>query len=181
MQKESDHWLFKHRDKLKSTIRVIFGLVWLTDGLLKFAPGMVAAFPQLVIAAGSGQPAWLMPWFSFWAGVVSQNPSFWVNMVGMGEILLGIGLILGGLRKITYIAGMLFSLLIWSVPEGFGGPYGPGSTDIGTGIVYSMVFICLMIINAGYGPSKYSIDAWIERRVHWWYKLAEFGKAKGSR
>lgn len=173
MLKES--WLHRHRDKLKSAVRIVFGAIWFIDGLLKFSPGAAAAFPTLIQAAGQGQPAWLVPWFSFWAGIVSQSPYFWAYLIGGGELLLGIGLILGGMRKITYIAGALFSLLIWAVPEGFGGPYGPSSTDIGTGIVYSMVFVTLMLINAGYGPSRYSIDYLIEKRLSWWYKIAEFG------
>ncbi|MCW6160163.1 MAG: DoxX family membrane protein [Candidatus Micrarchaeales archaeon] len=172
--KEKGHWLYRHRDKLKSAIRIIFGIVWLIDGLLKFTPGTAAAFPQLIQNAGNGQPGWLIPWFDFWSSVVGPDPFFWATLVGVGEILIGIGLIVGGIRKITYTVGMVLSLFIWAVPEGFGGPYGPGSTDIGTGIIYSLVFVCLMVINAGYGPSKYSIDAWIEKRVKWWSRLAEF-------
>jgi hypothetical protein len=36
------------------------------------------------------------------------------------------------------------------------------------------MFIALMLINAGYGPSRYSLDAFIEKRVKWWKKIAEF-------
>jgi len=60
------------------------------------------------------------------------------------------------------------------VPEGFGGPYGPASTDIGTGIVYALVFLLLMELNATYGASRYSLDAVIERRWPRWARLAEF-------
>ena len=92
-------------------------------------------------------------------------------------MLLGLALVLGFLRKLVYIGGMIYSLFIWAVPEGFGGPYGPGSTDIGTGIIYSFTFLALIIINATYGPSKYSLDALIEKRLPSWKRLAEFGPA----
>lgn len=78
------------------------------------------------------------------------------------------------MKKISYIGGFIFSLMIWSVPEGFGGPYGPSSTDIGTGIAYAIVFLMLMVINAIGGTSKYSIDEWLEKKFKWWHKFAEF-------
>jgi len=82
------------------------------------------------------------------------------------------------MRKIAYLGGIIFSLFIWAIPEGFGGPYGPGSTDIGTGIIYSFVFLSLVIINTISGPSKYSLDFLLERKYPFWKRLAEFGQAK---
>ncbi len=161
-------------DVLKSVIRVIFGVVWIVDGSFKFALDSPQLFPQLIVAAGRGQPQWLMPWFGFWFHVVSQNPALWVYMIGAGELALGTGLVLGAMRKVTYTIGFFFSLLIWAVPEGLGGPYGPGSTDIGTGIIYGFVFLLFMIINAKYGTSKYSLDKFLEKHIRWWSKVAEF-------
>jgi len=93
------------------------------------------------------------------------------------EISLGVALVLGVVRKLAYMGGLILSLLIWAVPEGFGGPYGPGSTDIGTGIAYSFVFLSLIIINALSGTSKYSLDYLIEHRFPSWRRVAEFGQA----
>lgn len=170
----ADHWLRRRRVEIKTFIRVIFGIVWLIDGSLKFSPGMSDTFVQMIQGAAAGQPAWLSPWFGFWANIVSVNPAFWVYLIGVGEVLLGLALIFGFIRKISYIAGMALSLFIWGVPEGFGGPYGPGATDIGTGVIYALVFLALMTINAGYGPSRLSLDYWIEKRVKWWHRVAEF-------
>ena len=168
------HWLHENSVVLKAVIRAVFGVVWLIDGMLKFQPGMAGTFVQMITSAGQGQPAWLTPWFTFWAGFVSQDPGFWVLLIGAGEIALGLGLIFGVLRKTAYVAGFFLSLLIWAVPEGIGGPYGPSSTDIGTGIIYALVFLNLMIVNATYGPSRLSLDFWIEKRIKWWRALAEF-------
>ncbi len=154
-------------------MRVIFGLVWGVDGALKFQPGLSDSMVDLINKAGQGQPAWLAPWFNFWSGTVSSNPTLYVTTIGISELALSLALIFGLLRKITYTAGFFLSLVIWSVPEGFGGPYGPGSTDIGTGIIYSFVFLLLLVVNAAFGPSKFSLDYFIEKKVPAWKRIAE--------
>jgi len=78
------------------------------------------------------------------------------------------------MRKITYVSGLFLSFIIWAVPEGFGGPYGPNSTDIGTGIVYGLAFLMLIVINVSFRPSRYSLDFILERRWPGWKKVAEF-------
>ena len=97
-----------------------------------------------------------------------------VYTIGSLEIALGLALVFGLLRKLAYFGGIILSLLIWAIPEGFGGPYGPGSTDIGTGVIYGFVFLSLIIINATYGPSKYSLDFFFEKRFPSWKRIAEF-------
>jgi len=158
---------------LKSFIRIILGVVWLVDGSLKFQPGFVHSFPDLIKSAG--QPAWLQPWFNFWSSVTTGNAALFVYTTGVLEVALGVALVLGFMRKIAYLGGIIFSLFIWAIPEGFGGPYGPGSTDIGTGIIYSFVFLSLVIINTISGPSKYSLDFLLERKRPFWKRVAEFG------
>jgi thiosulfate dehydrogenase (quinone) large subunit len=92
---------------------------------------------------------------------------------GLLELALAFGIIFGFLRKLSYTVSLFLSLIIWAVPEGFGGPYGPGSSDIGTGIVYAIVSFMLLVMNATFGPSRYSLDFLIERKWRWWRKLAE--------
>lgn len=169
------NWFVRNVYWLKSFIRIILGIVWLIDGSLKFQPGFVDSFSGLIKSAG--QPVWLQPWFNFWYNVTVGNAAPFVYGIGILEISLGVALVLGVVRKLAYIGGLILSLLIWAVPEGFGGPYGPGSTDIGTGIAYSFVFLSLIIINAMSGTSKYSLDYLIERRFPSWKRVAEFGQA----
>ncbi len=168
-----DSWIYRHREGLKASLRVAFGFIWGVDGAFKFGPDVVANFPQMVRDAGAGQPGWLGGWFSFWASQASQHAALWVYTTGFLELALAFALVFGFLRKIAYGGGILLSLVIWAVPEGFGGPYGPSSTDVGTGIVYAIAFLFLMIINATYGPSRYSLDRSIERRWPTWTRLAE--------
>ena len=173
--KESRKWVVRNVSWLKSFIRIFLGIVWLIDGYLKFSPGLVDSFPDLVRSAGNGQPTWLQPWFNFWSSVTTGNAALFVYTTGVLEVALGVALVLGFMRKIAYLGGIVFSLFIWAIPEGFGGPYGPGSTDIGTGIIYSFVFLSLVIVNTISGPSKYSLDFLIERKYSSWKWLAEFG------
>jgi nitrite reductase (NO-forming) len=169
----SQSWVARNVSWLKSFIRIILGIVWLIDGYLKFSPGLVDSFPGLI--RSEGQPSWLQPWFNFWSGVTSANAAPFVYSIGTLEVTLGVALVLGFMRKIAYLGGMVLSLLIWAIPEGFGGPYGPASTDIGTGVIYSFLFLSLIIINTISGPSKYSLDFLLERKYPIWKRVAEFG------
>ncbi|MCI4368259.1 MAG: DoxX family protein [Thermoplasmata archaeon] len=169
------NWWSRNVSILKTLFRVLFGLIWLIDGAFKFAPGFVDSFTGSV--SPDGQPAWLSGWFTFWANqtATTSQAAFWVYFVGSLELSLGLALIFGFMRKVAYIGGALLSLFIWAVPETFGGPYGPSSTDIGTGAVYAMLFFSIIVINAMAGPSRWSLDYYIEKRVRWWAYFAEFG------
>jgi uncharacterized membrane protein YphA (DoxX/SURF4 family) len=162
----------RYAGTIKTLFRVLFGFVWLIAGYLKFAPGFVDQFS----VSGDGQPGWLQGWFSFWATIVNGNVSFWVYLTGALEVAIGLALIFGFMRKIAYIGAALLSLFIWAVPEGFGGPYGDGATgttDIGTGFVYAMLAVSLLIINGAYGRSRLSLDYYIEEYFPKWAWIAE--------
>jgi len=173
LQSSLDNWFARNVDTLKTVMRVIFGIVWAIDGAFKLQPGFADTFQSFISSAPSNQPAWLQGWFSFWASITSSNTTLFFYSVATIELGLAFCLIFGFLRKLAYTIGILFSLLLWSVPEGFGGPYGPSSTDIGTGIIYAFVFIFLLIINATKGPSKYSLDYLIEKKWPSWKRIAE--------
>jgi uncharacterized membrane protein YphA (DoxX/SURF4 family) len=170
-QERVDGWFVRNARGLRDAFRMIFGVVWLIDGSLKFLPGFVATFQGSI--SGQGQPAWLQGWFAFWSNQVNADPTFWVYMVGSLELLLGLGLLFGFVRKITYTGGLILSLFIWAVPEGFGGPYVVGTTDIGTTFIYAMVFGALFILDATYGPTPWSLDGQIERKWPGWKRIAE--------
>lgn len=173
-----DSWFVRNLQPLKTGMRIIFGIVWAIDGLFKLKPGFVESFSSLVSNTGSGQPSWLSGWFSFWASTTSSNPALFVYTTAALELALAFCLITGFLRKIAYTGGLFLSLLIWAVPEGLGGPYGPSSTDIGTGIIYAIVFVFLLLVNAAFGPSKYSLDYLIEKKWPGWKRIAEIRSRK---
>lgn len=172
-QASMDNWFVRHVGGLKTAIRIVFGIVWGIDGALKFQPGVAQALPGMISDAAQGQPDWLAPWFNFWSQTVSASPAFFATSIGLLELALAFALLAGFMRKIAYTGGILFSLVIWSVPEGFGGPYGPSSTDIGTGIIYAFAFLLLLLVNATFGPSRISLDYVIEKRWPSWMRVAE--------
>ncbi len=172
-QEQLDSLLVRNAHWLKRVLTMVFGIFWGIDGALKFQPGLVALFPSMVSDAAQGQPAWLAPWFSFWATQAQSQAALLVYLTGTLELALAFALIFGFMRKVAYGGGFILSLFIWAVPEGFGGPYGPGATDIGTGIVYALFFLALMLINATYGPSRYTLDHLLEQRWPGWTRVAE--------
>jgi uncharacterized membrane protein YphA (DoxX/SURF4 family) len=163
----------KNAPVLKTAVRALFGVAWLLDGAWKFQPGMADIFVSMTNQSISMHPAILQPWASFWAGQVAANPNLFVLLIGALELVLGLALIFGFMRKITYTGGILLSLLVWDIAEGLGGVFMAGVTDVGAGIVYVYVFLLLIIIEATYGTSRYSLDYYIEKRFGWWKKLAE--------
>jgi thiosulfate dehydrogenase (quinone) large subunit len=172
-------WWARNAGPLKTSFRVVLGVVWLVNGVLKFTSGYTSSFLGDVQNSQSNAPSWLSGWYSFWVTQATSNTYLIVYTVGVLETVLGIALILGLMRKVAYVGGAILSLLIWAVPEGFGGPYqsGSGGTDVGTGVIYATAFLGLIVINATYGPSRWSLDHLIERVFPGWARLSEFGRA----
>ncbi len=73
-----ESWFVRNITSIKTTVRIVFGVFWAIDGVLKFEPGLVQAFPGMISDAAQGQPSWLAGWFSFWESVVSSNSAFFV-------------------------------------------------------------------------------------------------------
>ena len=157
----------------KDALRVSFGIIWLIDAVLKWLPGFRSTYMSTIMGIAKGQPGWLRPWFNFWIDLQHARVNFFVDLVATVETLIALALIFGFARKVTYIAAAGFSFLIWATAEGFGGPYTSGSSDIGTGIIYFVVFVGLLALNYYAGPSRYSADYYLERRITWWWYLAE--------
>ena len=157
----------------KTALRVSFGVIWLIDAVLKWLPGFRRDYMDTIMGQVEGQPGWLKPWFRFWIDLQHPHPAFWAYLVAVVETLIAVALIVGFARKLAYSAAIVFSLLIWSTAEGFGGPYTSGAADIGTAIIYAVVFAALLLFSYYNGPSRLSVDYYLERRISWWHRIAE--------
>jgi uncharacterized membrane protein YphA (DoxX/SURF4 family) len=157
----------------KDALRVSFGIIWLIDATLKWLPGFRAGYMGTIMAEAQGQPGWLQPWFDFWIRFQHPYAMPLAYLVAVVETLIAVALIAGFARKLTYISAIAFSLLIWGTAEGFGGPYTSGASDIGTAIIYAVAFGALLALSYYAGPSRYSADYYIERKISWWWKVAE--------
>jgi nitrite reductase (NO-forming) len=161
----------------KDALRVSFGIIWLIDALLKWLPGFRSGYMSVIMAEAQGQPGWLKPWFDFWIRFQHPQSMFLAYLAAVIETLIALALIAGFARKLTYSAAIVFSLLIWGTAEGFGGPYTSGASDIGTAIIYAVVFAALLALSYYAGPSRYSADHYIEQHISWWWRVAEMRRS----
>ena len=161
-------------DTAASGVRTAFGLVWAVDAYLKFRPEFLSGYLGIIQGAASGQPAWLAPWFNFWVNTISLSPDFFAWSTRIIETAIAISLLFGLGRKWMYLLSAIFSFIIWSVPEGLGGPYAPGATDIGGGMIYVLVFVALIVLDSAVGRSPYSVDYYIEHAFPQWRLVAEW-------
>jgi nitrite reductase (NO-forming) len=157
----------------KDTLRIGFGIIWLIDAVLKWLPGFKDGYMSTIMATRDGQPLWLRWWFDFWINLQHPAVTFFWALVATTETLIALALIVGFARKLTYIGAIVFSLLIWSTAEGFGGPYTSGASDIGTAIIYAVTFAGLLALSYYAGPARYSADYYLEKKIAWWWRIAE--------
>ncbi len=161
-----------HLSKHVAILRIVFGLIWGIDAAFKWQPAFKTGFLDQIKGAGAGQPSWLGGWFNFWVRLLSHNPHLFAWLVTIIETLIALALILGIARRVTYLSAAVFSLLIWAVAEGFGGPYSATSTDIGTGIIYTIVFLSLYGLDRLSSKGVWSLDNYIAKQVPWWSVVA---------
>ena len=157
----------------KDTLRIAFGVIWLIDATLKWLPGFRSSYMSVIMGEAQGQPGWLRPWFNFWIRFQHPDAMFLAYLAAVIETLIAVALIIGFARKLTYLSAIAFSLLIWGTAEGFGGPYTSGASDIGTAIIYAVVFAGLLMLSYYGGPARYSADYYLEKKISWWWRVAE--------
>ncbi len=150
-------------------LRILFGVVWAIDASFKWQSAFVNAFAGYLAGALKGQPPAAHAWIEFWLGIIRVNPTLFARLIAVCETSLAIALILGILTNLACAGGAVLSFMIWSTAEGFGGPYHPGSTDIGTSIVYIFVFAAILLGSAG---RRFSVDQYLAPRLRQWAFLA---------
>ncbi|MDE1834237.1 MAG: hypothetical protein KGH64_02775, partial [Candidatus Micrarchaeota archaeon] len=173
---QTTSWTARNAPSIGRVAEILFGCAWLADALVKINSNFYTQVTSIINAGASGEPTFMHLWVGFWAGLSAINPALFASIVIILEMILGIFLITGFMRKQIYRIGFVYSLLLWSVPEGLGGPYNNPAivpTDIGTGIIYAFVFVFVAIINSIYGSNKYTIDNFLERHVAGWERIAE--------
>jgi thiosulfate dehydrogenase (quinone) large subunit len=156
-----------------TTVRLLFGLIWGIDAVLKWLPGYRHDYLTNLKSVAQGQPSWLHGWFHFWIRLQSHAPTFFAVLTGLTETALALVLLLGVARRAGYAVGAVYALLVWAVGEGFGGPYVSGSTDIGTGIIYTMLFVTLLAFAPPARRERLSVDRVLVERWPWWRIVAE--------
>jgi len=158
-----------------AALRILLALAWIVNAALKWFPAFGAGFLSMLTGAAQGQPAFLKPWFGLVTAIASDGRATFLAYGSAAlETYLAIALLTGFARKVTYSVGAVYTALIWATAEGFGGPYVPGSsTDVGAAIIYTLLFLTLLVHDAGVGSSRLSLDSVLERRMPRWRRVAE--------
>ena len=158
-----------------AVLRIVLGLAWTANAALKWFPAFGAAFLPMLAGASQDQPGFLKPWFNLVTAVASDGRAPFLALgSAVMETYLAVALLTGFARKTTDAVGAIYTALIWATAEGFGGPYVPGiSTDVGAAIISSLLFLTLLINDAGAGFSRFSLDSVLERRIPRWRRVAE--------
>jgi uncharacterized membrane protein YphA (DoxX/SURF4 family) len=122
-------------------VRVVFGLFWLANAWFhayhvgnEFLPGVLSNAVQ-------GQPVWLQTYIHWFAGAITTIGPTVASLIMVAlDLLIAVSLLTGWRVRLFAWIGILYMLIVWSALEGMGGPYGPGATDPGPGIVYVLLF-----------------------------------------
>ena len=156
-----------------TTVRLLFGVIFGIDATFKWLPGYRDTYISNMKSLAAGEPSWLHGWYHFWISLESSAPTAFATLVGLTETGLALVLLLGVARRAGYAVGVGYTLLLWSVGEGFGGPYSFGATDIGTGIIYALLFVTLLTFAPPARRERLSVDRVLESRLPWWRFVAE--------
>ncbi len=143
-------------------LRIIFGMVWAVDAFFKWQPDFFTNFVGYLSEGANGQPLLVQKWIHLWTVIIGINPHLFAVFVALAETAIAISLIFGIFTRLGCYGGILLSFVIWSTAEGFGGPYTAGSTDIGSAVIYILVFAALII---GQSWKSWSIDELREKSL----------------
>jgi len=161
------------RMKAIGGLRIVFGIVWAIDAWFKWQPDFINNFSSYLSGSLDGQPGWVQSWIHFWINIINVDPHVFAHLVAIGETAVAIGLLLGVFSNLTYVVGILLSVVIWTTAESFGGPYTAGSTDIGAAIIYVLVFAGLYLSQSGliYGFDRWLTKQFAQRLGRWFPHL----------
>lgn len=126
--------------KVLSGARILFGAIFLFDGIMKWVLFQQGTMQGVVQSSVSGYGATFIAnnWVAF--GVV----------IGVGETLAGLALMVGLFQRPAAIAAAGIMGFIWGY-GGFGGFGSPGYTDPGGDLMLGLVFVVFAFAPAAYG------------------------------
>ncbi len=122
-----------------AVLRVLTGVIWLIHGVPKFIRsdafmppnGVFATYLQQGVATVRG------PYHDFLAGVVAPNAAVFAELVRLGEVCIGISLVLGLFSRVGGLIGILLPLNYLAARGGLGSVSTWGTTEA-----------CLMLLSA---------------------------------
>lgn len=141
-------------------IRLYLGWTWISGGWHKVTDGFDASgFLKGAVAKATGENPTVASWWgSFLENIALPNADLFSFMVAWGELLVGLGLILGCLTTAAVFFGMvmnfsfLFSGTISSNPM--------------------MILLSIFVIVAGFNAGKIGLDYYVIPMIRkWWNNI----------
>jgi thiosulfate dehydrogenase [quinone] large subunit len=143
-------------------VRVLIGAVWLNGGVEKLLnPSFPKQFAVSLEAGGFISQA--PPFFQgFMQGYVVPNAELFAQLMRVGELTLGIALILGLLTNLAALGGIALSAMIQLSQGGVGLGTGLGSPELLT--VNVILALISLVILLSPGAKKLSVDSRLAER-----------------
>ena len=145
---------------LWNAARIVFGLLWLFDAILKWVPAFLLHFTSQITSVIPGQPHWVAAWLTFVAAIVHAiGPVPVAIFVALAETAIAVGLLSGKWPRTVNGFGIAYSLLVWVTAEAFGGPYSMAGTGVrgnvlGNVLIYLIPFVFLWAASRRSGPAS---------------------------
>lgn len=155
-----------HQQRALALLRIWIGLWFLYAVSLKLSPGFVADFPKSVSQMIAGNP----PGFyaAFLKDVVLPNAGAFAYMVILGEVTVGILLVLGLFTAPACILGFFLNLNFL---------FAAGEMVRGTNLTFMVAEVVLAL---GFAGTTWGLDKAIMEKMPWWltgllhYEYREF-------
>lgn len=140
--------------------RILFGLLWAFDAAWKWTPFFLHHADTYLVQAQAGQPEWIRVYIQWFLDAIHWTG---VSVFGVGaalaETVIAVGLLSGWALRLILPFGLLYSFMVWTTAEGWGGPYGVvtgvAGDVLGTTIIYALLFLYLMVMYPPqFGPAR---------------------------
>ena len=131
--------------------RILFGLLWAFDAILKWQPYFLTHFMDQLTPATQGQPAWIAAFIGVVIAIVRFiGPMPVAIATAVIETLIAASLLSGRALKLFVPVGALYSLAVWVTAEGWGGPYTAAGTGVrgnvlGNVLIYAVIYLFLLV------------------------------------
>ncbi len=127
--------------------RIVFGLLWLFDAVLKWLPAFLFHFDSQITGQFSGQPSWIVAWLHVVLAIITfVGPVTFAVMIALIETVIAVSLLTG--RALQYIMplAILYALGVWCTAETFGGPYSVFGTGVRGDVVGNVLVYIIPLL-----------------------------------
>ena len=133
---------------------IAFGLLWAFDAYWKWQPDFLLHGVDNLTASQAGQPGWIVAYIGFFIRMIQiVGPLAFGIAIAAAESVIALALLFDVLLDWVLPLGAIYSFVLWTTAEGWGGPYAAGVTGnkgdvLGTATLYVLVFLFLIAARA---------------------------------